>query len=94
MVVGLATVTMHVPMARSLKDKRRVVKSVAARVRAKYNVAVAEVDTQDSWQTITLGIACVSTERSHAQAMLGKVMRTIEHERLDAELLDFGVEYL
>ncbi len=94
MVVGLAIVTLRLHDAASLKDKRSVVKRVTSRVRGAYNVAVAEVDTHDAWQTITLGIACVSTEPGHAHAMLEKAVRLIEHERLDAELVDYGIEML
>jgi len=93
-VVGLATLTLVLPEASSLKDKRRVVKSVAARVRARFNVAVAEVDTHEVWTTITLAIACISTDGAHAHAMLEKVVDAIEHERLDAELLDYRIRLL
>jgi len=94
MVVGLATVTLQMYEAASLKDKRSVVKHVIARVRARFNVAVAEVGSHDAWQTITLGIACVSTEAGHAHAMLEKAVRLIEDARLDAELVDYGIEML
>jgi uncharacterized protein YlxP (DUF503 family) len=93
-VVGLATVTLQAPEAMSLKDKRRVVKSLIARLRARYNVAVAEVDAHDTWRTIALGIVCVSTDAAHAHAMLEKAMATIEHERLDVMLVDYQIELL
>jgi len=94
MVVGLAIVTLHMHEASSLKDKRSVVKRVTAHLRSKFNVAVAEVDTHDAWGVITLGVACVSTEAGHAHAVLEKAVRLIEHERLDAELVDYRVEML
>jgi uncharacterized protein YlxP (DUF503 family) len=63
-----------------------VVKSVAQRVRNRFNVSIAEVDTQDVWEVITLGIACMSDDRRHANEMLSKVIDFIESERLDAEV--------
>jgi uncharacterized protein YlxP (DUF503 family) len=86
MHIGVARVTLHLPENGSLKGKRMVVKSVAQRVRNRFNVAVAEVDTQDAWREITLGIACISEDPRHANAMLSKVVDFIESERLDAEV--------
>lgn len=94
MVVGLATVTLHVADTGSLKGKRRVVKSVVTRMRSRFNVAIAEVDDLDSWSTATIGIACVSNDGAHAHAMLQKVVSAIERERLDAVLVDYGIELL
>jgi len=94
MVVGLATITLHLPVADSLKAKRSVVKQVTARVRARFNVAVAEVDDHDAWQRATLGIAVVSTDGAHARAMLEKAVRFIEDERLDLDLVAYRVELL
>lgn len=92
MVVGVLTVTLRVAYAGSLKDKRRVVRRLVARVRGTFNVAVAEIDEQDDRHTIVLGVACISTDRSHAHAMLERVARAVERERVDAEVLDYGIE--
>ncbi len=94
MVVGLATVTLHLHAASSLKDKRRLVKSVTKRIHTRFNVAIAEVDSHDAWGTATLGVACVSTDGAHAHAMLEKVVSVIENERLDANLADYRIELL
>jgi uncharacterized protein YlxP (DUF503 family) len=91
-VVGVATLVLQVPGPASLKDKRSIVQRLTQRVRARFNVAVAEVDTQDRLDTITLGVACVSNEAAHAHAMLEKVASFIENERLDAYLMDYEVE--
>ena len=86
MHVGTARVALQLAGNSSLKGKRMVVKSVVQRVRNRFNVAIAEIDTQDAWETITLGIACVSDDPRHANAMLSKVIDFIESERLDAEV--------
>jgi uncharacterized protein len=86
MHVGIARVALHLAGNSSLKGKRMVVKSVAQRIRNRFNVAVAEIDTQDAWQVATLGIVCLSDDPRHSNEMLSKVIDFIESERLDAEI--------
>lgn len=86
MHVGVARVALELAENSSLKGKRMVVKSVIQRVRNRFNVAIAEIDTQDTWGVITLGLVCVSDDPRHANAMLSKVIDFIESERLDAEV--------
>jgi len=94
MHVGTARLELLMPENGSLKDKRMVVKSVAQRVRNRFNVAVAEIDTQDVWELATLGIVCVSDDPRHANEMLSKVLAFIESERLDAEVGDVQMELI
>jgi uncharacterized protein len=79
-VIGSLVVTLHVPESHSLKEKRQVVRSVVERVRRTFNVAVAEVDDQDTWQLATLGVACISGDGRHADEICQKVLRYIEDE--------------
>jgi uncharacterized protein len=94
MHVGVARVALHLAENSSLKRKRMVVKSVAQRVRNRFNVAIAEIDTQDAWEVITLGIVCVSDDPRHANEMLSKVIDFIESERLDAEVGEVALELI
>ena len=94
MHVGVARIELQLAENSSLKGKRMVVKSVAQRVRNRFNVAVAEVDTQDAWETITLGIVCVSGDARHSNEMLSKVIDFIESERLDAEVGAVSLELI
>jgi uncharacterized protein YlxP (DUF503 family) len=94
MMVGVCRLTLRLPENASLKGKRQVVKSLAARIRNRYNVSIAEVDNQDSWQIASLGISCVSNSNSHAQEVLTKVVGFVRSSRLDAEVLDWQVEVL
>jgi hypothetical protein len=94
MHIGVARVTLQLAENSSLKGKRMVVKSVAQRVRNRFNVAIAEVDTQDVWEVITLGIVCLSDDPRHANAMLSKVVDFIESERLDAEVAGLEMELI
>ena len=85
---------MHLPEASSLKDKRQVARSLADRLRNRFNVAVAEVEDADMRQRLTLGVCCVSNDRGHADAMLSSLLNFIEESRLDVELLDVHTEII
>ncbi len=83
MKVGVSQITLHLPGCHSLKDKRQVIKSVMARVRQQFEVAIAEVDEQDRWQIAKLGVSCVSNSSQHIDEILGRVRRYIEETRPD-----------
>ena len=84
-VLALA-VDLHLPMARSLKDKRMVVKSIVDVARHRYRVAAAEVGFQDQWQRAELGFAAVASSERHAVAVVDEVDRFI-WSRPDIEVL-------
>jgi uncharacterized protein YlxP (DUF503 family) len=90
MVVGTLTITLQVPASTSLKEKRMVIRSLTARLRQTFNVAVAEVDDQDLWQSAVLGIACVSANSRHADEMCQKVLRFVDN---DGEALVTGSRF-
>ena len=81
-----AKLTYHIPYAHSLKDKRMVTRGLIDKARNKYNASIAEVDTQDMHQTLTLGVAVISGEYSHAREMLDNIIRYME-KTADAELI-------
>lgn len=93
MIVGLMTVELHIGGAVTLKDKRRVLKSIIDRTRSRFNVSIAEVDNQDLWQRATLGVAVVSNASSHVNQMLQTVIHSIEANG-EADLMDYSVEIL
>jgi len=94
MVIGIATIELHIPMNDSLKGKRSVIKPIIARLRSEYNVSVAEVDDQDSWRSAVIGVACVSSDSAYAHGLLMKVVESVERWRLDAELVDYEIELI
>jgi len=61
-----AKLTFRIPHSTSLKDKRQIRKSLIDKTRQRFNASVAEVDTQDMHQTLTIGIAVVSGETAPA----------------------------
>lgn len=80
MVVGTVRAEIHIPASDSLKAKRSVVSSLKSRIRAKFNVSVAEVDHLDLWQRSALGVAVVTNDHGFAEETLTKVIRLIESE--------------
>lgn len=80
MVVGTAVVSLYVQDAQSLKDKRRVVKSLIDRVRHRFNASVAEVDDQDLWQSARLAIAVVGSDSSSVARQLQSITEFIEEQ--------------
>ncbi len=80
MIVGVLRLEIFIGGAACLKDKRRVVKGVCDRIRARHNVAIAEVADCDLWQRSTLGVACVSNEARLVDSVLTRVLRDVERE--------------
>lgn len=93
MVVGVCTLDLRLPTAGSLKEKRRIVKSVTEHLRNNFNVSVAEVDHHDVWGAAQIAIVCVSTDQAHAHQLLTRAVRTVEHNRLDLVLVDYVMEF-
>ncbi|MBI5170420.1 MAG: DUF503 domain-containing protein [Candidatus Eisenbacteria bacterium] len=80
MFVGIVRVELHIPAARSLKDKRQVVRALKDRLRERLHAAVAEVDHQDLWQRAALGLAVVSGESGQVREQLQSARRIVEQE--------------
>ena len=91
--VALGLVELHLPDVESLKDKRHVLKGLMERVRARFEVSVAEVDNQDLWQRATLALAYVSADARHANEVVAKAMDFIE-DNIAGRVLDTSVEIL
>jgi uncharacterized protein YlxP (DUF503 family) len=93
MFVGVLRLTFHVPHARSLKDKRRVVLRFRDRVRARFDVSIAEVAEQDKLQRAVFGVSVVSGDASVCDSVLAHVARVAETES-DAVLTDRATELI
>lgn len=91
MIVGAAVVEIHVHGSQSLKAKRGVVRSIAQRVRNRFNLSVAEVGGQDTWQRAVLGLCAAGSERAKVRTVLERALEFIEELHL-AEVLHSDVE--
>jgi uncharacterized protein YlxP (DUF503 family) len=92
MHVSVCQIELRLPENQSLKGKRQVIKSIIARLQNRYKVSVAEVDNQNLWQLATLGVACVSNHRRHADETLSNVIKFIVQNYPDVELLRSEIE--
>ena len=93
MVIGLVTLELHLSHARSLKDKRQVLERVKGRLRARFNVAVAELDHQELWQRATLGIVSISSDQAHLARLL-EVVASESERLLGGDLVGSQIEFL
>jgi hypothetical protein len=78
MVVGICQIKLIIHDAGSLKEKRRVLKSILERVRNKFPVSIAEVDDHDLWQSSLIGFCLVSNEQGFVNSLIDKVVNFIE----------------
>ena len=91
--IGVITFELRIEDSRSLKDKRHYVQGLKDRLRTKFNVAVAEIDAQDSWQRGVVACVTVSPDQVFAE----KVLQAVEREAaslLGGILVDATVEWL
>ena len=94
MHVGVCRLMAHLPESTNLKAKRQVARSLITRISNQFNVSVAEVEDNDLWQRLTLGICCVSNDAAHASEMLSRVVAFVEEFRGDLVVLDYETEII
>lgn len=93
MPVGLLTLEIHLPHSHSLKEKRQVLRKLKERLRARFNVAVAELDHQDTWQRALVGIVSVSNQNLPLAQLLEAVSAEAQ-KILGDDLVESYVEFL
>ena len=93
MVVGVLQLDLMIRGACSLKDKRRAVKSYKDRIRAKFNVSIAEVGDHELYRRTGIAVACVGPDTAFVQSVLQKVVNQVPYVR-DLELVDYDLEIL
>lgn len=93
MFVGVARFVIQIPGARSLKDRRSVVRSFKDRVRSRLKVSVAEVGDAEAWQIATFGLSVVSADRGICEAVIAQA-RSIAASLPEALLTDMRTEVI
>jgi uncharacterized protein len=93
MTVGLCLVEMHLAGCHSLKEKRRILRHLKDRLRAKFNLAVAELEYQDLWQRASLGAVSIASSRQPVESCFEQIRAILEAE-LPGEISSFHVEFL
>jgi uncharacterized protein YlxP (DUF503 family) len=92
MPVGVLTFEIQLPYAHSLKEKRAVLQKLLSRLRARFNVAVAELDHQNVWQRATVGVVSLSGSRPLLEALLQQVLAETE-KILGQDVADHALDF-
>jgi uncharacterized protein YlxP (DUF503 family) len=92
MVVGLLKLDVHLPNAHTLKEKRSVLNSLKDQLRGRFNISVAEVDANETWQRATVGISTLGSSRAYTEGLLREVTAWIRASRL-VELIAIEEDY-
>jgi len=80
MIVSMIQIIFEIPDADSIKEKRRVIRSIKDKLQRRFHMSAAEVDLQDSLSFAQIGGALVSNSRDFGETVLRKAFQTIENE--------------
>jgi uncharacterized protein YlxP (DUF503 family) len=92
MIIGACAVRLYLPGVLSLKEKRSRLKPLLTRLPKEFNLAAAETDLHDTWQSAEIGLVTVSNDVGLVQSLLEKSVRWIEHNSPDVEVQDYRIE--
>ena len=93
MLVATCVIKIHLNGVYSLKEKRRIVKSLVSRLPQQFNVAVAEVDYQDVWQTAVIGLVTIGNDAAYLHGLLEKAVSWIAQNRPDIPIEEYAIEF-
>lgn len=93
MVVGIGIITLRLHDCRSLKSKRKIVKSIIARIRNKFIISVAETGLNDIHQKAEIGFAIVGNDRAVINSNIDKIFNLADRIGL-AEIIDTEMEII
>ena len=93
MIIGAALIEIHVHGSQSLKEKRGVLNSIKQRLRNRFNLSVAEVGGQDTWQRAVLGLTAGGSELGVVRSVLERAVDFVEALHL-AEVVNSEVEFV
>ena len=93
MVVGISVFELHLPHARSLKQKRRVIRSLIDRIHRRFRVSIAETGCHDLHQRSEIAIAAVARSAHDGRRLLDSIRNLIDQE-VEAQLLYWEPELM
>jgi len=91
LVVGTLKVSLYIHNNRSLKEKRKIVKSIVAKVQKRFNVSVSEVGSNDKWQMVELGISSVGNDKRFVNSSLDNILSYVDSLYL-GEIIESDIE--
>lgn len=94
MVVATCVIELNLSGVSSLKEKRRILKSILARLPQQFNVAAAEVAHQDVWQTAVIALATIGNDGRYLHGLLEKAVAWLADNRPDVPIDAYRIEIL
>lgn len=92
MVLAWAKISLRIPGIKSLKEKRKIIKSLKDKILSQFKISISEVDENDMWQRATLGLAIASSDRKYVQTCLDKIFYLIsQNTSLEIIQKDFQI---
>ena len=92
--IGVLSMHLHLPGCSSLKDKRRVVKSLIAKMQNKFNVSVAEIDYLDVWQDTEIAVTVVSNNKNQSMEILQSILNWVTNKWHEGYIADDNIEII
>lgn len=93
MIIGRCLIRLRLFSPNSLKEKRRILKSLIERLKSRYNISIAEVGENDSWQIAEVGIAVVANKSVFADEVINKIVHFIDNFD-SVEIIDIDIEMI
>lgn len=93
-MLATLTIHLHLPGCASLKEKRGLIKPLIARLRREFNLSVAEIGLQDTWQETVIGCAMIGSERAFLESALQSVARWVESNWRDGDVIEQKIEII
>lgn len=93
-MLGTLTIHLHLPGCASLKEKRGRIKPLIARLRREFNLSVAEIDRQDSWQETVVGCVMIGNDHAFLESALQTVSHWVEANWTDADVIAQRIEII
>lgn len=93
MHVATCQIKLGLEGVQSLKEKRRIIKSIISRLSNEFNIAIAEVDLNDVWQSAMIGVATVGNDTRVLHSVMENIISWIERNRPDVILVNYTIEF-
>lgn len=92
MVIGILSIEIHLPYSHSLKEKRKRLSGLKARLTKTYNVAFSELDFQNKWQRTRIGMVTLNSQKKPVENLFIKIIEDIE-KSVDGQIVDYQTQY-
>lgn len=90
--IGVLSVSLHFPAPQSLKEKRVILRGLRDRIRAKFNVSIAELDGHNKWQVALAGFVMIGNDTAYIDSCLQNILSHIE-QCGNIQLCDHRMEF-